>query len=76
MINNPQYQSSFDKFNLLYMSRAGIPSSKNLNLKRLSNKFVFTATFRFFEIIQENPEKAFLKILKDIEILRLVGQKS
>ena len=65
--NNPSIPKVvFDKnSNLLYMSRAGIPCSKELKFnKAFKQVCIYSYPLDSLKLFQENPDKAFLKILK------------
>ena len=73
--NNPSIPKVvFDKnSNLLYMSRAGIPSSKELKFKKAFKQVcIYSYPLDSLKLFQENPEKGFLENFEDIEILRFL----
>ena len=78
--NNPSIPKVvFDKnSNLLYMSRAGIPSSKELNFNEAFKQVcIYSYPLDSLKLFQENPDKGFLENFEDIEILRFseLGRK-
>lgn len=73
--NNPSIPKVvFDKnSNLLYMSRAGIPSSKELKFNNAFKQVcIYSYPLDSLKLFQENPDKGFLENFEDIEILRFL----
>ena len=60
------------------MSRAGIPSSKELNFNEAFKQVcIYSYPLDSLKLFQENPDKGFLENFEDIEILRFseLGRK-
>tara|TARA_X000001036_G_scaffold439804_1_gene492411 strand:+ start:2478 stop:3209 length:732 start_codon:yes stop_codon:yes gene_type:complete len=64
----------FDKnYSLLYMSRSGIPSNKDLKfILGYKQVCVYSYPLKSLELFQKNPNKGMLEEQEDIEILRFL----